>query len=729
MPTPAQITLLALLLVAGPLLAADEAPEAASDSETRLEAVQVKGLRVHGYHADSSELDAFGSFGNAPIADTPAAIKVITRAEIDDRQPRTLSELVATDAAVGDNYAPVGYFQNLAIRGFPLDLATGYRMNQLAFTAEQPLALEDKERVEILAGLAGLEAGIVSPGGLVNFVTKRPADVRALVLGTDGEGSRYVAGDFGRLVSPGFGLRLNAAHEDIRSFVEHADGQRNFLALAADLALGERGLLRFDANGQRSSQRSVSGYQLLGGTALPPRVDRHRMLGFQPWQQPTRFDTLNATLRLDYRLAESWALELGAGRSRSVMDDSVAFAYGCFYSPACADGSVPGWYFAPNGDYDVYDFRSPDDTRRNDELRAVLRGAFDTGPLGHELTLGASVFHRRMDGRGWVYEYVGSSNIHEYPVPVFQPSPEVSGPLEPRLDHWQRALFALDRVHLGEHWQVLAGARRVRLDERAFDEAGEVARHTRLAKTLPQAALMFQPDARLTTYLSYGEGLAAGLEAPYWTANGGELLAPRLARQLELGAKYAPTDELMLTAALYRIRQPWQFAFPDEVPEGFSFRERGEERREGIEFDATGQLTEALRLSASLNWNRARARHSGIAAYDGEQMVNVPALRTALWLDWRLPLAPDLALLAGWRHASRNPATPDGRTSAPAWDVFDLGLRYRIQAGASTLTWRLNVDNLFDRFYWRDTGSTLGDSYAFPGNPRQVRLTLTWELP
>ena len=43
-----------------------------------------------------------------------------------------MSELAREDAALGDNYAPVGYYQNIAIRGYPLDLGSGYRINGLA---------------------------------------------------------------------------------------------------------------------------------------------------------------------------------------------------------------------------------------------------------------------------------------------------------------------------------------------------------------------------------------------------------------------------------------------------------------------------------------------------------------------------------------------------------------------------------------------------------------------
>ena len=100
----------------------------------------------------------------------------------------------------------------------------------------------------------------------------------------------------------------------------------------------------------------------------------------------------------------------------------------------------------------------------------------------------------------------------------------------------------------------------------------------------------------------------------------------------------------------------------------------------------------------------------------------MPALRSSVHLDYRL--LPHLSVLGGWRHASSNPATPSGQVRAAAYDVFDAGLRWRSEWQQHTLTTQLGVDNLFNHAYWRDTGSSDGDSYLFPGAPRTVWLTV-----
>ncbi|MGV8961708.1 MAG: TonB-dependent siderophore receptor [Stenotrophomonas sp.] len=711
--------LTAALCAALPLYASEAEAEASDRSPTELGTVRVQAEKPATQHTQSS------SFGAGDWKNTPASVNVLDRSLLDSRQVRTLSELARNDASLGDSYAPVGYYQNIAIRGFALDTATGYRFNGLSIAGEQRLALENIQQVEILKGEAGLAAGVMAPGGIINYVGKRTAEIRNITLGTDSEGSRYAALDVGHWLTPRFGVRFNAAWEDTASYVDHADGRRNFYSLATDWLISERAKLEVDANYQTSAQRSVSGYQLLGGVALPRGVDRKHMLGYQAWQQPVGIDSTNITALHTYDFSPSWQSRVSASHSRSVIDDNVAFAYGCFYAVQCADGRVPGNYFAPNGDYDIYDYRSPDDTRRNQELRAELRGSFATGNVGHQLTIGVDGFHRTVDKHRNVNEYVGTANINDARVPQFAPSPKMPGASVRRLDSRQKAVFALDRMSFGDDWQWLAGGRFVHLDERARDKRGNPERASRLSRFLPQTALIWNATDQLNAYASYVRGISLGQEAPFWTSNDGAFLPPVLSRQVEVGIKYASSESLTLGAALFRTRQPFQYAKPDGSDAGYTFVEEGQQVHTGLELTANGRVTEHLHLTASASMLQARARDAGTPAYEGHPLINAPKTRASVHAEYQLPFAPGLNVTGGWRYASANVATADGRVRAPGYSVVDAGLRFQHQLHAHPVSWNLSVDNVFNRFYWGDTGSSSGDYYLFPGAPRQARLSVT----
>ncbi len=718
-----QISLLtAALSAALPLYANGLDDDARRSSTTELAAV-----RVQAKQAGATDTQA-NSFGPGDWKDTPASIALLDRTLLDSRHVRTLSELVRNDASLGDSYAPEGYYQNIAIRGFALDTATGYRFNGLSIAGEQRLALENVQQVEILKGEAGLAAGVMAPGGIINYVGKRPAEVRNVTLATSSEGTRYAAVDVGHWLTPRIGVRFNAAWDDSASYIDHADGRRNFYSLATDWLIGERGKLEVDANYQTSAQRSASGYQLLGATALPRNVDRKKMLGYQAWQQPVGIDSTNITALHTYDFSPTWQSRVSGSYSRTVIDDNVAFAYGCYYAAECADGSVPGNYFAPNGDYDIYDYRSPDDTRRNQQLRAELRGSFNTGTVGHQLTMGADYFERAVDKRRNVNEYVGTANIHDAHVPQFQPSPLMPGASVRRLDSRQKALFVMDRMQLADNWQWLAGGRFVRLDERARDKRNNPERTSRLSRFLPQTALMWNATEQVNVYASYAQGISLGQEAPFWTSNDGAYLTPVRSRQLEVGAKYSASDALVLSAAVFRTTQPFQYAKPDASDAGYTFVEEGKQTHTGLELSARGRVTDNLQLTASATVLQARARDTGTPAYEGHPLVNVPTTRVSLHADYQLPFAPGLGVTGGWRYASSNVATVDGRVRAPRYNVADAGVRFKHQLRDHAVSWNLSVDNVFNRFYWRDTGSSSGDYYLFPGAPRQARLSVTVAL-
>lgn len=384
-------------LTLGLLLAGSHA---VANAVTELPTQTISTQAPSGYQADSASV---GGFSETPLLDTPAAISVINEDMILDQQARLLSDVLKSDASVGQSYAPVGYYENFEVRGFSLNAASSYKINNRTITGEQNVALENKQRVELLKGLSGLQSGVSEPGGLINYVTKRPTDIRSVTVSTDDRGSGYLATDVGGWFGSEqqFGLRANLAHEDLHSYVEHTNGQRDFASLALDWNISPDALLQLDIEYQNKQQRSAPGYQLLGGSSLPHHASPKRLLGHQSGSKPVTNESLNIGGSFEYRFNDDWKGNLSASRSKVVIDDYSSFAWG-----GCTTGCINanGNYFSPEGNYDIYDFRSPDDTRRNDEVQAVLNGRFDAAGLGHELTLGSSAFRRVVDKREAINE-------------------------------------------------------------------------------------------------------------------------------------------------------------------------------------------------------------------------------------------------------------------------------------------------------------------------------------
>lgn len=742
----------------------------ATEPKPKLPAV-TETVEVHAEARDNylPENVTAGTLDGAPLAQTPISASVVTHELLLDQSARVLSDVIKNDASIGEDYAPVGYYGDFEIRGFPIDLATGLQINGMAIAGEQDLPLENKERVELLKGIAGVESGVGSAGGLIDFVTKRPAMIKAMDLATDQRGSAFGAVDLGHLfgTQKSVGTRVNLAGERIQSYVNDADGWRAVGTGAADWKISSAAMLKTDFEYQHKVQRSVSGYQLLGGTTVPDlhRIAPSTMLGEQAWSKPNTFDTYNTGARFDYDLPHAWKALIEASLSHSLIDDNVVYPYG---TPFDEQGNVscpgspdaPYYFFCPDGTFAIYDYRNPGELRIDAVGRALLTGHLKTGGVGHDVAVGGELFRRRVEMPGYftaespyapdgvvqdgaVYTYLGSENIYEPNVPVdlgaVEDPVQKAGPRRLYESHHQAAGIIQDRVHLPGRIQLLAAARFDSLRDHnysanATDPQNATPLFTDKMVVLPQYAITFNPIDSVTLYGNYGVMLSLGPQSPFWTDNGSQYLSPFKTRQAEVGAKYAPGQRILLSTALFHMRAPFFYPRAITQPDSFCtesefnapgdlcFQQQGHETHNGVELNAEGKAANWLRLSASAAAIHAVGEDTGTPAFDGKQVINVPHLRTAVFADVALPRAHGLHLMPGWSYTGRKEATRDDAVSVPAYHIFNLGARYSPGGENGRVTFRLYADNMTDKRYWKDTGASLGDTFLHLGAPTTVRL-------
>ena len=696
---------------------------------------------VHGEVKDDylPETVTVGTLDGATLQQAPLSATVVTRDLLNDQVSRLLSDVVKNDASIGEDYAPVGYYGDFEIRGFPIDLATGLEIDGMTIAGEQDVPLENKQSVEVLKGIAGVESGVASAGGLIDYVTKKPVAIEAFDLATDHRGTAYGAIDMGHLFGGNkrVGVRVNLAGERIQSYVNGADGWRAIGAGAADWKLTPKAILKGYFEYQHKVERSVCGYQLLGGTMVPDlsQVYPSTMLGEQLWGKPNTFDTFNTGARLDYDLPHGWRAFASGSLSHSLIDDNVVYAYGCAGETACTDlgGAAPDYFFAPDGSYDIFDYRNPGELRIDAEAEAMVTGHLTTGPIKHDLTGGGVLFLRSFQQpSSSVYDYVGSENIYQpnqaFPIEVVPSTgkPDVAGPRALSEDNHQSAAVMQDRIHLPGRVQLLAGGRYDSVRDHNFGGASTTDKKV----WLPQYAVIFNPVGSLTLYGNYGVLLSLGPQAPWWA--GGYYLDPFNTRQVEVGAKYQPGQRILLTTAFFRMRAPFFYpktllgpdgVCPNANPGDQCFESEGRETHDGIELNAEGKAANWLRLTGSAAAIRALSSDTGTPAFDSKQVLNIPHLRTAVFADLLLPHAHGLHLMPGWSYTGRKEATRDDAVSVPGYNLFSLGARYTPGGEQGRVTVRLYADNIADKRYWKDTGANYGDTFIHLGAPTTVRLS------
>ena len=761
---------LALIVFAGaPLMGAQQASPAsadAADAPTQKVAPVTTTVVVHADTVSDylPQSVTVGTLDGQPLENAPLSATVVSRDLMNDQVSRLLSDVVKNDASIEDDYVPVGYYGVYQIRGLPIDLATGLQINGMTIAGEQDVPLENKDRVELLNGLAGVETGVAAGGGTINYVTKPVALVRAFELATDQYGTAYGAVDLGRYFGnrKQVGTRINLGGERIRTYMDGTAGWRAMGAGTAEWKISQRATLEGNFEYQHKTEGDGSGYQLLGGTTLPDinRLYRSTMLGQQSWAPPDTYDVSNTGVRLNVNLSQLWSAFAAASLSRSLIQDNVIYAYGAAIDPSSYEASCPtaadaaAYFFCPDGTYGVYDYRNPNELRTDGEVEAMALGQVKTGKLTHFITAGGELFRRNVQMPGFfsvtdpyspdgivqdgsVYTYLGAENIYQatatYPIedPV-----EQAGPRRLWVNSHQGSLVLQDRVQLPGRIQVIAGGRYDALRDHNYSawatDPTQPGSFTDKPVWLPQFAVTFNPVKDLTLYSNYGTLLSLGPQAPWWVDNASQFLAPFNTRQFEAGAKYEPAQSILLSADYFHMRVPFFYpkvinAADDFCPDGSAgdpcFESDGRETHDGFEMSAQGKVAGWLRLSGSMAAISAKSTDTGTPAYDHQQVMNVPRFRSTVFADVRVPHFRGMYLMPGWTYTARKEATRDDTVSVPSYNLFNLGVRYTPGGEQGRMSFRVYATNVGDKKYWSDTGSSAGDSFLWLGAPAWVRAS------
>ncbi len=712
-----------VLAPAPPVQARAAAPAGAASAPRAPGATELEAVTVTG-RADATA--AVSGWGNIPLARTPVQASVTTSEQIKDRGVGRLADLTRLDPAVSDAYNAEGYIDNLTVRGYVLDNRFNYRRDGLPINAETSIPLENKARVEILKGTSGMQQGTSAPGGLVDYIVKRPLDVplRAAWLEWRQPGTWTAAADLNQRFGPDamIGVRLNAAAAHLDPMVRDSVGHRGLFALAVDARLTPDTLVEAEIETSRRSQPSQPGFSLLGDTL--PAPDNPRLnLNNQPWSQPVVFGATTGSLRWQQKLAGDWRFVAHAGLQHLRTDDRLAFPFGYDCHPT---SSFAGTYYcdrySPQGTYDIYDFRSDGEKRRTAALDLALAGHATTGPLRHDLTVGVLQTRVRNRFGPQTNNYVGIGNVAGTLVTPADPTP-----YDTNTDRDERSteLYARDAIALTDRLTAWLGVRHTALHRQSVRTDGSQPSDYRKDFTTPFAALSAQITAGQFVYASWGRGIESNVVPNRSRYTNAGAIFTSTSRQVEVGWKGA-ADAWSWTVAAFDIQRPrtQDFGSCDEDAT-CTTRVDGTAHHRGVEASANWQGA-GWTLAGGAQWLRARVDGSADPAIDGKQPTNVPA-RT-LKAQASRDLFPGLNALLGLVYESPRQVLPDNTIAIPGYTRLDAALRYRIRLGGVDTTWRAGVDNLLDKRAWRESPYQYGHAYLYPLQPRTWRLAAEFAL-
>jgi len=226
---------------------------------------------------------------DAPIINIPGTVQVVPREVFEDQGVTELNNALSRNAVgVVTNSAPRSIFNNVLIRGF--DVSSNFLRNGIPetfFTLTPPRDLSNVERLEVFSGPASVIGGQISPGGIVNIVTKQPLPSPFYELSASYGSFNTVEGalDFSSPLNDSntLGYRLNTSiyHSDTLIDIDDVDIDRFSVAPVLSWQINEQTQLSFEGLYLDAGYSLIVGLPARGTVLNNPNgeVSRDQFLG------------------------------------------------------------------------------------------------------------------------------------------------------------------------------------------------------------------------------------------------------------------------------------------------------------------------------------------------------------------------------------------------------------------------------------------------------------------
>jgi len=682
--------------------------------QVTLSNIDVKGITPHsineglplpypgGHTAVGGRL---GLLGNRDVMDTPLSISSYTSSMIRDQQATTVGDLLERDSSVRSTGQAGGIVDSFFIRGFPVGEGN---LGELAFDGVYGVASNYRvftdyvERIEVIKGPAALLYGM-SPnstvGGVINVVPKRSLDEDLTRLTTkyslDSQFGSHV--DLSRRFGEErrFGVRLNGTVQQGDTSIDEQNRDYGIGAVSLDYQ-GDSLRTSLDLIDQKESFIAASRPFLVAEGVPIPSAANGRTNVSQEWGKSKTHDR-SVLLTGDYDVNEQLTLFAHAGGGKSKVT-RLSDQTPTIINSAGDTSSTPGFYKFGVQRYTV---------------DAGARLHFDTGPVAHSAALQVSRYRDELR-RGINSGTPIFSNIYH---PVDQAQPSIAHPDANKVSASELTGVALAETMslFAQRLQVTLGVRQQRIESTNYNAKGDVISRYDQRKATPLLGVLFKPLDNLSIYYSYLEGLSKGDVAPGTANNSGEVFAPYLSRQHEVGLK-VDYGTFMSTIALFQITKP-----SGELAAG-SFSVEGEQRNRGVELNLLGEVTPDIRLLGGVTFLDARLTRTSVPANQGNTAVGVPKIQANLWGEWDTPWIEGLTLTSGLIYTGEQYVNQNNAQRLDSWVRVDAGARFTTRIGDHPTTLRASLQNLFDTSYWSGVASYGAFSQ---GAPRSLLLSAT----
>ena len=668
-----------------------------------------------------------GVLGTQDIMSTPFSITSYTNELIQDKQARSVGDVLQNDPGVRVARGFGNFQESYFIRGFILSSDDVAYNGLYSLLPRQYIATELFERVEVLRGATAFLTGAAPNGGgiggVINLVPKRaPNDpLTRITTGVSSGGQFQLSTDIARRFGPddSTGIRINAAQRSGDTAIDDEHSRTSLVSLGLDWRSADTRLsadIGFQENKLKRARPNVSVVGLKDHVPDAPDASSNYA---QPWSYSNERDWFG-TVRAEHDFSDKLTGWAAFGMRRSDEANSL--------------GNVT-LTNASTGAGNFYRF----DNTREDSVNTGeigLRAKVRTGPVGHEFVVSASFFDLKKKN-AYIMDYANTfpTNIYDpqsYGKPAFSAGALRGNDIDdPSLQGRTRTssyAFGDTLSFLDDKVLLTLGIRHQRLSSRsyAYNTGKENGAYDQ-SRNSPAAGIVFKVAPSVSLYANYIEALVAGDTAPTIAngkpvSNAGESLAPYVSKQKEIGVKY-DGDGLGAGLALFSTDKP-RAAYDASN----KFSASGKDRHQGIELTVFGEPVKTVRVLGGLTFLDAKQRSTGNTAVDGNRVIGVPRFQANLGAEWDIPGVQGLAVDGRMVYTGASYADDANTLKVPGWTRFDAGVRYLMDVDGHVVTLRARVENIANRNYWSSVGGYPGNGYLVLGGPRTFSLSASMDF-
>lgn len=631
-----------------------------------------------------------GMKSDVSIMETPQSISVVTADQIRDLGAQSINEALRYTAGVRTEVSGAQTMDNsLYLRGFLQSNSDTFQdglrsvtPGYFGFFAPEPYGLE---RVEVLKGPASVLYGQQAPGGLINFVSKRPsATPRNEIEQTFGSFNyAQTAFDIGGTNADKSVLyRFVGLGRIADTQVDYVENDRIYLAPSVTWAPTADTRITAHASYQRNYGDV---YAQVPATAvlLPNRfghIPFSRFLGEPKWEGETS-DRAAIGYELEHRLSDGVKFEQNFRYSHMTNQRQYLQANGALIGERTLNRR--------------YTLRDID----NDGIALDNRVRLDfyTGPIQHKAVVGLDYSWGKSN---WLEQSGNGAPIDIF-NPVYSGTVNTSAFSSRSLQDItasQLGLYAQDQLKL-DRWLLTLGLRQ---DWASRDTVNLIANTNRVQDDqdlTKRAGLMYLSEIGVAPYVSYAESFTPVL-GPDRLLNS---FVPETGQQFEAGVKYQPIgSNSFVTLSIFDLRRQ-NVQTIDPVNTSFSVQ-TGEVRVKGVEVEALASLQQGLNLTAAYTYNDAEITRTNTAGQTGNTPYRAPAHAASLWLNYEFQTSvlAGFGLGGGVRYIGETWGDDANTFRVPEFTLVDLAVRYDLGkrfADLKGFTASVNVTNLFDKYY------------------------------